>query len=445
MGKYQGYDKYKDSGVEWLGEIPNHWEVKRLKNIASCNDESLGENTAPDYEIEYVDISSVDLVSGIKNYENMSFDKAPSRARRKVQDGDTIVSTVRTYLKSIATIKQPPNNLIVSTGFAVIRPKININPNYIGYLLQSEGFIGEIVSSSLGVSYPAINSSVLISLPVVEPPLEEQENIARFLDYKTKQIDDLIAKKETLIEKLDEKRTSLISHAVTKGLDVNVPMKDSGIEWLGEIPKHWEVQKFIRAAFFQEGPGLRNWQFSDNGIRVICVTNITDKGIDFSNYQKFIEQEDYEKNYKHFTVRKNDLLLSSSGNSWGKVAEYLSDEIVILNTSTIRINQHENLCTDRVFLKWILQSVCLREQLSLLMTGSCQPNFGPSHLAKTIITIPPLEEQQKIAEYLDQKTAQIEEQKTKIQQAIEILKEYRTALITNAVTGKINVSQVDIP
>ncbi|MFM6005500.1 MAG: restriction endonuclease subunit S, partial [Sphaerospermopsis kisseleviana] len=192
----------KDSGIEWLGDIPNHWEVKRLKNIASCNDESLGENTAPDYEIEYVDISSVDLVSGIKNYENMSFDKAPSRARRKVQDGDTIISTVRTYLKSIARIKQPPNNLIVSTGFAVIRPKININPNYIGYLLQSEGFIGEIVSSSVGVSYPAINSSVLISLPVVEPPLDEQQKIANYLDYKTTQIEEQKAKIKKAIDLL---------------------------------------------------------------------------------------------------------------------------------------------------------------------------------------------------------------------------------------------------
>lgn len=126
----------------------------------------------------------------------MTFEKAHSRARRKVRDGDTIISTVRTYLKSIAAIKAPPNNLIVSTGFAVIRPREEISSNYIGYLLQSEGFIGEVVSNSVGVSYPAINSSVLISLPVVEPPLEEQDTIAQFLDHKTSQIDALISKKE---------------------------------------------------------------------------------------------------------------------------------------------------------------------------------------------------------------------------------------------------------
>jgi type I restriction enzyme S subunit len=216
--------------------------------------------------------------------------------------------------------------------------------------------------------------------------------------------------------------------------------KDSGVVWLGDIPEHWITQKFIRVAFFQEGPGLRNWQFADNGIRVICVTNITDKGIDFSSYQKFIEQEDYEKNYKHFTVKKKDLLLSSSGNSWGKVAEYDSDEIVILNTSTIRINEHENLCVDRVFLKWILQSFCLREQLGLLMTGACQPNFGPSHLAKTIISIPPLNEQEKIAQFLDYKTKQIDELIKKKETLIEKLDEKRTAIISHAVTKGLDSS-----
>ena len=210
----------KDSMVEWLGEIPEHWKVKRLKNIASCNDEALGENTPDDYEIEYVDISSVNLVSGITQYENIIFEKAPSRARRRVKDGDTIISTVRTYLKAIASIKDPPNNLIVSTGFAVIRPRNNINSDYIGYLLQSGGFIGEIVSYSSGVSYPAINASILISLPVVEPPQDEQEKIYKYLDQKTGEIDLQKAKVQEAIERLKEYRTALITNAVTGKIDV---------------------------------------------------------------------------------------------------------------------------------------------------------------------------------------------------------------------------------
>lgn len=449
MGKYQGYDKYKDSGVEWLGDIPEHWEVKRLKNIASCNDESLAENTAPDYEIEYVDISSVDLVSGIKNYENMSFDKAPSRARRKVQDGDTIISTVRTYLKSIATIKQPPNNLIVSTGFAVIRPKININPNYIGYLLQSEGFIGEIVSSSLGVSYPAINSSVLISLPVVEPPLEEQEKIAQFLDYKTKQIDELIAKKETLIEKLDEKRTSLISHAVTKGIDVNVPMKDSGIEWLGEIPKHWRrvmVKRVAKADYksFTDGDWIESPYITELGVRLLQTGNV---GIGYYREQgfRFISEETF-KELKCTEILPNDVLVCRLDGPVGRaclVPNLGVRMITSVDNSILKVSENFDsrfivyLMSSNLWLDWI-KSLCR-------VGGGFRFRISRTILGEQIITEPPLHEQQKIANYLDQKTAEIEEQKTKIQQAIDVLKEYRTALITNAVTGKIDVRKIPIP
>ncbi|GCL45083.1 restriction modification system DNA specificity domain protein [Microcystis aeruginosa NIES-3787] len=214
--------------------------------------------------------------------------------------------------------------------------------------------------------------------------------------------------------------------------------KDSGVEWLGAIPEHWEVNKFLRLAFFQEGPGLRNWQFADDGIKVICVTNITDKGIIFNNYSKFIDQEDYCKNYKHFTVNFGDLLLSSSGNSWGKVAEYLEKETVILNTSTIRINQSSKGEYYKIFIKWILQSDAVREQLVLLMTGSCQPNFGPSHLAKLLVPVPPLPEQQKIAQFLDQETSKIDKLITKKERLIELLKEKRTALISHAVTKGLN-------
>ncbi len=151
MGRYPGYAEYVDSGVEWLGSIPAGWEVKRLKDVATYNDEVLEEKTDPDYELEYVDISSVDLVQGITNQERMIFENAPSRARRKVRHGDTIISTVRTYLKAIATIRNPPPNMIVSTGFAVIRPKKMFDPNYLAYILQSEGFVGDVVTFSVGV------------------------------------------------------------------------------------------------------------------------------------------------------------------------------------------------------------------------------------------------------------------------------------------------------
>lgn len=210
----------KPSGVEWLGNVPAHWEVKRLKNVASYNDESLDDKTDLDYEIQYVDISSVNLLDGITNIETLTFDKAPSRARRIVRNNDIIVSTVRTYLKAITSIKIPPDNMIVSTGFAVIRPHKNINASYVGYLLKSDGFVGNVVAKSVGVSYPAINASDLVRIHLVVPPITEQNEIVSLLNEKLINIDTQKNKIEDVISKLSEYRSALITSAVTGKIDV---------------------------------------------------------------------------------------------------------------------------------------------------------------------------------------------------------------------------------
>uniref|UniRef100_UPI00258D717D restriction endonuclease subunit S n=1 Tax=uncultured Acinetobacter sp. TaxID=165433 RepID=UPI00258D717D len=244
MAKYQKYTEYKDSGVEWLGEIPKHWDSKSLKYLCTYNDEVLPETMFKEAEIQYIDIGSVSAVDGISHIETMIFKDAPSRARRIVKDGDVIVSTVRTYLEAIAPIDNPPENLIVSTGFAVIRPNQYLYKGFAAYCLRAKGFIKEVVARSVGVSYPAINSSELVNITIPSIEFSEQIRIANFLDHETAKIDTLIAKQEKLIELLKEKRQAVISHAVTKGLNPNVPMKDSGVEWLGEVPEHWIVSKF---------------------------------------------------------------------------------------------------------------------------------------------------------------------------------------------------------
>lgn len=234
VAKYQKYTEYKKSGVEWLGEIPRHWDSKPLKYLCTYNDEVLPETTAKDAEIQYIDIGSVSAVNGISKIETMIFKDAPSRARRIVRDGDVIVSTVRTYLEAIAPINNPPENLIVSTGFAVIRPNQYLYKSFASYCLRAKGFIKEVVARSVGVSYPAINSSDLVNIAIPSIEYAEQVKIANFLDHETTKIDHLIEKQQQLIELLKEKRQAVISHAVTKGLNPNVPMKDSGVEWLGK-------------------------------------------------------------------------------------------------------------------------------------------------------------------------------------------------------------------
>ena len=209
--------------------------------------------------------------------------------------------------------------------------------------------------------------------------------------------------------------------------------KDSGVEWIGDIPIHWDKTKLNRFIFFQEGPGLRTFQFTDDGVKVICVTNITEKGIDFT-YKKFTSEQEYVEKYQHFTVNKGDLLLSSSGNSWGKVSEYKDDEKVILNTSTIRLNTKDSKLFYKDLIKYILKSEFVRIQLDILMTGSCQPNFGPTHLDQLYIPIQTLSEQNQIVKYLDEKTTIIDTLINRTQQKIETLKELRSSLINRVVT-----------
>src|SRR5690554_1962306 len=320
MSGFKPYPAYKDSGVEWLGEVPAHWSSTPLKFSPSCNDTVLPESTDDDYEIEYVEISDVNEVSGITGSASYKFSDAPSRARRMLQDGDVLISTVRTYLRAIAPVVNPPENLIASTGFAVVRPRKGIlDGAFLGYLLRAEWWISEVIARSVGVSYPAINASDLIGLNIPVPALQEQTQIARFLDHETARIDALIEEQQRLIELLKEKRQAVISHAVTKGLDPTVPMKDSGVEWLGEVPAHWEVSKFGYISAVVRGgsprpagdPELFNGDYSP----WVTVAEITkDEEIYLSETETFLTRKG---SVQCRVFSKGTLLLSNSGATLG--------------------------------------------------------------------------------------------------------------------------------
>lgn len=444
MAGYKPYPEYRESGVEWLGEVPEHWDVKRIKNIATYNDEALDEKTDPDFEMEYVDISSVNLVDGLTSKEVTSFEKAPSRARRKVQDGDTIVSTVRTYLKAIAAIKNPPDNLVVSTGFAVIRPKSQINSDYLGYLLQSEGFVGEVVANSVGVSYPAINASVLASLPSIQPSLPEQQTIARFLDHKTAQIDALIAKKQILLEKLAEKRTALISHAVTKGLNPNAKMKDSGVEWLGQVPEHWKVIpiKFALEIPITDGPHSTP-QFYDDGIPFLSAEAVKNDELDFDKKRGYISKEDHALFSLKYKPRFGDVYMVKSGATTGNVARVKThDEFNIWSPLAVLRPKQDYSTTDYIF--YVLKSKEFFYSVELSWSFGTQQNIGMGVISNIRIALPPYHEQIEICNYISPLIEALSKQNEKVCAAIEKLKEYRSTLITQAVTGKIDVRNIKI-
>lgn len=210
----------KDSGVEYLGEVPAHWDVRRLKHWVCLNKSVLPENTETDFEFEYLDIGSVGTGILTKTPQRIQFSNAPSRARRIVREGDTVISTVRTYLKAVWFAERIGENLIASTGFAVLCPDSDTNPKFVSYLACSDSFTDRVAAKSVGVTYPAIDESNLGKIKVVVPPLPEQTAITDFLNRETGKIDALIAKVEETIERLKEHRSALISAAVTGRIDV---------------------------------------------------------------------------------------------------------------------------------------------------------------------------------------------------------------------------------
>lgn len=443
--KLPAYPRYKSSGINWLGNIPEKWQVKRLKYSASINDETLPETTAADFEFSYVDIGGVDSIEGIKSIDVQVFEGAPSRARRVVREGDTIVSTVRTYLRAIAAIAAPPKNLIVSTGFAVVRPR-QIEPSFLGYALREFSFVETLVSRSVGVSYPAVNASEVSTIPIPLPLANEQRAIAGFLDRETGRLDRLIAKKRELVERLKEKRTALISHAVAGGLPLgaalavglleNPPLKSSGLDWLGLIPSHWDVVKvkFVAAVESGHTPSRTNEE-----LWVDCTIPWVSL-----NDSKALRKRDYITD-THYQISELGIQHSSARMLPARAVVFSRDATVGLCAITTRpmaVSQHfvAYLCGPRLLPEYLL--FCLKamgQELDSLSWGSTIPTIGMDDIGALRCPLPPFHEQQAIADYINRETAKLDSLVSKIETAIERLREYRTALITAAVTGKIDV------
>lgn len=211
----------KASGIEWLGEVPEHWEVKPLKRWVRLNARTLGQKTRPDFEFRYVDIGSVQTGRLVNEPERIRFEAAPSRARRVLRRGDTIISTVRTYLKAIWYVSEDADDLIASTGFAVLTPGSGVEPEYLGYVIQSSPFVNRVTANSIGIAYPAIAETVLGRFPVALPPtVDEQQAIVARIKTESAPLDDAIARTEEEIKLIREYRDRQIADVVTGQVDV---------------------------------------------------------------------------------------------------------------------------------------------------------------------------------------------------------------------------------
>lgn len=265
-------------------------------------------------------------------------------------------------------------------------------------------------------------------IETILPSTQEQQSIATYLDQKCSEIDELITLQEEMITKLQSYKQSVITEAVTKGLDKNVPLKDSGIEWIGEIPEHWNTYQLKRCSKFINGYAFNSNHFNkDKGIPVIRIGDILNEQISFENIVYVQENNELEK----FIVHKNDILIAMSGATVGKIGVYNSDDKVYINqrVGIIRTTQYN-------YIKRMFSTNGFIDYINLSSAGSAQPNISSDGILNFHIPVPPLNEQQTIANYLDQKCSEIDELISIKQQKIEKLKDYKKSLIFECVTGK---------
>ena len=432
-------EQMKPSGIDWIGDIPESWNVKPLKYLAKCNQDVLLETTAPDYSFRYVDIGSVTYERGITGYQELRFEDSPSRARRKVSVGDTIISTVRTYLKAIAIISDS-ENVIVSTGFAVYTPDKAIYPQYLYYFCKSEGFVQEIDKNSYGIAYPAINTDLLSRICIAYPCYEEQQAIADFLDKECAQIDSITADLEKQIELLQQYKKSLITETVTRGLDKSVPMKDSGIEWIGEIPAHWDVKRFKDECSKIGDIDHYMPDSTDEGIPYIMTGDFIgdENNIDFVNCKR-ISREDYIRLSKKMKPMYGDILLARYATiGTVRIVDIHEEFLVSYACAIIRIKESSY----SKYIYYYLKSNTYSEEISQYIKTNTQANVGIDSIGRAKVPVPPIEEQKQISEFLDKKCHEInlvlrdkEKQLLKIQQ-------HKKSLIYEYVTGKKRVKEV---
>lgn len=435
--RYPTYPEYKDSEVEWLGGVPSHWKLIQIKRLSMV---ARGASPRPIADPKYFDdngeyawvrISDVTASGMYLQKTTQILSELGASYSVKLSPGELFLSIAGSVGKPCITgIKA-----CIHDGF-VYFPYLKENRKFLYYLFEGgEAYRG---LGKMGTQLN-LNTDTVGWIKIGLPPKIEQEQIAAFLDRETAVIDQLIAKQEELIQLLQEKRQAVISTAVTKGLNPHVPMKDSGIEWLDQIPAHWELPKLIQRTS-RIGDGLHSTpDYQDEtGYYFVNGNNLSDGEIVIGSTAKEVPEEEYSKHYIH--LDHNSVLLSING-TIGNVALYRGEKI-ILGKSAAYINCHPEISPQ--YLRFYLQSNQLKHYYDLEVTGTTIFNLSLNSIRQMKVCIPPPNEQNEISNYCVHQKAKYEKLVEKAKLAIELLKERRTALISAAVTGKIDVRQQSI-
>lgn len=421
------YDSYKDSGIAWIGDIPSGWEIKRLGNFYNPRNEKVSDKDFPPLSV---------TMKGIVPQLETAAKTDDGDNRKLVKKGDFAINSRSDRRGSCGISDYDGSVSLINT---VLCPKGQMNAGFYNWLFHTSMFADEYYKWGHGIVDDLWTTkwSDMKNICVVVPSLEEQSSIANFLDEKCSEIDSLISLQEEMISELQAFKQSVITEAVTKGLDKNVKMKDSGVEWIGEIPEEWDI-KFLSKIIWLRARlgwrGLKAEEYVEQGYPFLSAFNIVNNQLDWSNLN-YINQERYDES-PEIKLSKGDVLIVKDGAGIGKTARL--DEMPYgestVNSSLGVITPSEILYYK--YLHYFLLSSPFQNMVGFLKNGMGVPHLTQENMRAVLLPLPPLPEQHSIATYLDTKTADIDSIIALKQQKITELKDYKKSIIYECVTGK---------
>lgn len=423
--------RFKDSGIEWLGEIPEHWEIKPLKAIFNQRNEQNS-------DLKINNILSLVKDIGVIPYEekgnlgNKSKDKLQEYKIAKVND--LVINKMNAVIGSLGLSKY--EGLVSPVYLVLYIDNPNHFINYYSYIFQTKEVQHFLKTFSYGIMEirEAIDYLEFKKMSLPLPPLEEQKAIAEFLDKKCDKISQFIESKQKLITLLQEKKQTLINAVVCRGLNKNTELKESGVKYLGTIPKHWEVRRLASFGKFSKGGNIGRNNLLDEGISTLIYGDIYTK---YEIKTHTLHSKVSQETAKNATpIYKGDILFSGSGETKediGKNIVYLGDEKAFAGGDVIIFRQNQN---DALFLSYALNTQGVRFCKFIESKGEIIVHIYASNLRDIKIPLPPLQEQKAIASYLDTQTTKIDLAIEKTKQQIALIKEYKQTLISQAICGK---------
>lgn len=431
------YDSYKESGVEWIGKVPSHWEIMPLKFTGTFGN---GLTYSPKDVVDngILVLRSSNIQNSSLSFEDNVYVSNVSKVLL-VQKGDVIICSRNGSAALVGKSAFIDKDINATFGAFMMRYIPKINKKYGFYLFQTA--IGRYKGYFATTTINQLTKSTIGEMKVPLANTEEQTAIVDFLDNKCSEIDKVISAQQKRIALLQELKQSVITHVVTKGLNPNVEMKDSGVEWIGKVPKHWEICKLKHVSSLYGRIGFRGYNQTDlvsegEGAITLSPSNMQNGTMDY-NKCSFLSWKKYYES-PEIMIKDGDILFVKTGSTYGKTS--LVNKLPMEATINPQIVVFKDIKVNNHFLYYLLTNDIVQMQVSLTVGGSTIPTLSQDNILNYVIPIAPKNEQDEIANYLDKKCKSIDSSISKAQHQVELLQEYKQSLITEVVTGKRKVS-----